>query len=64
MTQDEYHFKCTELLNKLPEQLRNPIENFCYEEFHSYGWEEIILHLEELVDALEEPCKNLLQRKS
>jgi hypothetical protein len=62
MTQDEYRLKCVTILEKLPEEFRSALENFCYQEFHGCGYEEVLLHLHELVDNLKEPCRLFARR--
>ena len=58
MTENEFETKQTELLKNIPEEFHAAIKNVAWQEGHSYGYEEVLIHLGNLVDALQEPIKN------
>jgi len=60
MTQDKFEQKEAEILERLPYQLRNAISWMAYDRGHSCGYEEILIHVREMVDALEQPILDLI----
>jgi hypothetical protein len=62
MTTEEFNSKESALLNRLPQVFRSPVSYYAYEKGHAYGMKEVLLHVESLVNMLEEPCNKI--RKS
>jgi len=58
MTLDEYNARQNEILARLPEELHAPISWLAYERGHAYGYQEVLIHLEEMVDGLEVPVQS------
>ena len=51
-----------ELLARLPEELRPTISYMAYERGHEYGREEVLSHVRQMVDDLEKPVQQLINR--
>lgn len=62
MTHEEFERQEAELLARLPEELRPTISWMAYERGHAHGHEEVLGHVQQLVDDLEEPIKQLISR--
>lgn len=62
MTDEQFQVKQAEILEDIPEELRGALSHMAYESGHSSGNEEMIIHLQNYVSALEEPLKNLIKR--
>ena len=62
MTAEEFKSKENELLNEVPKEFRSALSSKAYADGHSAGFEEIICHLEELVNSLGEPIRNFEKR--
>ena len=60
MTADEFNQKQEEILERLPSQLRNAISWLAWDRGHAYGYEEVLNHVLEMVDALEQPVLALM----
>lgn len=57
MTNEEYAAKERELLSQLPQEFHSAVSYHAYETGHAYGHEEVLIHLQGLVDMLV-PCVN------
>ena len=57
MTEDEFTKEEEKILERLPVQFRAAVSYRAYEMGHAYGWDEVLLHLQELVEMLVEPIK-------
>lgn len=62
MTAEEFERKQTELLAQLPEEFRGGVSFKAWQDGHSAGFEEVILHITELVDMLLQPIKEYTAR--
>jgi len=62
MTSEEFAEKERELLAKLPEEFRGPVSGAALERGHAYGLEEVLYHVDGLVEMLQEPIKQYTQR--
>ena len=61
MTEAEYEAKSTELLSRIPYQLRGALSYMAYERGHASGLEDMWGNLQDLVWALEDPVKELIK---
>lgn len=57
MTNEEYAARERELLSQLPPEFHSAVSYHAYETGHAYGHEEVLIHLQGLVDMLV-PCVN------
>jgi hypothetical protein len=57
MTLDEFNTRQDEILARLPEELRPAVSHMAYERGHAYGYQEVLIHLEDLVAGLEAPVR-------
>lgn len=55
MTEAEFTSESASLLSEVPEEFHGAARQIAWEHGHAYGYEEMILHLGELVSALS-PC--------
>jgi len=64
MTANEYQIQESELLSKIPPELRSVLSYMAYERGHSAGYEEVLGVLQGLVSDLEKPLIELCKRLS
>ena len=57
MTSDEFNAREAELLQALPNEFHSAVSYHAYESGHAYGHEEVLIHLQGMVDMLA-PCIN------
>lgn len=62
MTEAEFNEEESSILSDIPEEFHSTLSYYAYEKSHSYGREEVISTLRELVDSLREPIKNYTKR--
>jgi hypothetical protein len=64
MTSSEYATKEAELFTQhnIPMELRSALSYQAYEKGHAYGYGEVYIMLQDLVDALEKPLQELQKR--
>jgi len=62
MTDQEFNDKQDKLLAPVPQEFRSAISYHAYEQGHSAGNNEIIIHLSDLVDALLQPIQEFEKR--
>jgi len=62
LTQEQFEAKQTELLADLPKEFHSAIAYNAWEHGHSAGYEEVLIHVSDLADALAEPIKNYTKR--
>ena len=62
MTVDEFNAEQAEILKECPEEFRGVFSGKAWEDGHSAGYEEVISHLSELVDAFKEPINKFANR--
>lgn len=55
MTSEEFNAKEQELLQQVPVEFHSALSYYAYDKGHAYGYEEVLIHLGELVDMLV-PC--------
>ena len=53
MTKQEFEAEQTEMLSSIPEAFRSWISYQVWDDFHAYGYGEILLHLDDYVDGLK-----------
>lgn len=58
----EFNQQEAELLARLPEELRSTVSWIAYDRGHAYGHEEVLGHVREMVNELEEPIQKLIER--
>ncbi len=61
MTEQEFADKHNEILASIPDTFRGWLSYQVWEDYHAYGYEEILLHLDDYVDGLK---KCLEERKT
>jgi hypothetical protein len=57
VTSDEFNAREAELLQALPNEFHSAVSYHAYESGHAYGHEEVLIHLQGMVDMLA-PCIN------
>lgn len=57
MTESEFVEKQNEILNRVPSHFQGALSYLAYEQGHGGGYHDILVHLEDLVGALENPIK-------
>jgi hypothetical protein len=62
MTNTEFIEKQKPLLGRLPPEFRGVVSFQSWQTGHSSGYEEVLLHLQDLVEMLETPIKNFEHR--
>ncbi len=62
MTPQEFAIKQTEKLQSVPEEFRGAISYLAWESGHSYGYGEVLSHLDDLIYGLREPIQKFEQR--
>jgi len=62
MTDQEFNEKQDKILEHIPQEFKSAISYHAYEQGHSSGNEEIIIHLSDLVDALLQPIQEFEKR--
>lgn len=62
MTLDEFNACQNKILARLPLELQAPISWLAYERGHAYGYQEVLIHLQDMVDNLEVPIRTYGQR--
>lgn len=62
MTQDEYIIKSEEALRDIPPEFHNAIRWNAWTHGHAYGYNEVYIHLLELVEDLSIPFQKYTKR--
>lgn len=62
MTEQEYRDQVAELLEPIPQEFRSAMSYHAYESGHSAGYEEIIIHLSDLVHTFAQPINDFHKR--
>ena len=62
MTYDQYLDVQTKLLENVPPEFHLALSSMAYESGHAYGYREVLLHLQELIDELRAPLKEYAER--
>ena len=62
MTPEEFASQEEELLSRLSPEVRSAVSWMAYDRGHAYGYEECLIHVQEMVENLEEPLQNLVAR--
>lgn len=57
MTLEEYNKKKDEMLEQLPPEFRAAVAYHAWESGHSAGYQEVLIHLDDLIDMLKEPIR-------
>jgi len=55
LTPEEFAEKEKEILSKIPKEFHSAVSNLAYEDGHAYGYEEVLIHVQKLVDMLVKP---------
>jgi len=61
-TAEQFEVKQTEILKDIPLEFRGAIAYLAWEQGHSYGYDEVLIHVHELADNLKEPIKKYRER--
>ena len=62
MTEQEFAERQTELLSHLPTEFRAAVAYKAWQDGHAYGYEEVLIHVEELTDMLLGPIQQYTTR--
>lgn len=62
MTAEDFNKKEKEILNEIPEEFQGAISYQAYEDGHAYGYEEVLIHVRNLVDTIKEPIEKYTKR--
>lgn len=57
MTAEEYNKREQEILCRIPHEFHSAVSYYAYESGHSAGYEEVLIHLENLADMLVAPVQ-------
>jgi len=55
MTSEEFASKEKEILSAIPQEFHSAVSSQAYEDGHAYGYEEVLIHVQNLVGMLEKP---------
>ena len=58
MTDKEFSEQKQIYLNRLPLQFRSAVDYYCWEKGHSYGYQEVINYIQDMVAMLEKPIQD------
>jgi len=61
MNEQEFNDKQANILQPIPQEFRSAISHYAYEHGH-FGYNEIIIHLTDLVDAFLQPIQEFEKR--
>lgn len=64
MDKQEFESRQKETLSHVPEEVHDALSSLAWEAGHAHGYNEVILILEEFVEALEKPLKALVKKGS
>ena len=62
MTEVEFVSKQDELLQNIPEEFKGAMSYRAWEDGHAYGFEEVLIHLKDLIADFEEPIMKFAER--
>lgn len=62
MTPEEFAEREQQILQDVPEELRSALSYMAYEQGHAYGHSEVLIHLQNYVDNLDKPIRELIKR--
>jgi len=62
MTAEEFNTKEKEILSAIPEEFHSAVSYQAYEDGHAYGYEEVLIHVQNLVGMLEKPIAEFEKR--
>jgi len=62
MTKKEFETKQAELLSSIPKEFHKAMNHIAWEQGHAYGYNEVLLILNDMVYAFKEPCKEFENR--
>ena len=62
MTAEEFEKKQKDILGDIPDEFKSALSYMAYERGHSAGYEEVIIHLQDLVSNLQEPIDEFRER--
>lgn len=55
MTSKEFAKREKEILSAIPQEFHSAVSFQAYEEGHAYGYEEVLIHVQNIVGMLEKP---------
>ena len=61
-TEEQFKVRQEEILKDIPLEFRGAIAYLAWEQGHSYGYDEVLIHVHELADNLKEPIKKYRER--
>ena len=62
MTVEQFEAKQAELLADIPQEFHAAIRYHAWEQGHSAGYEEVLIYVSDLADALTQPIKDYTKR--
>jgi hypothetical protein len=62
MTAKEFAKKEKEILSAIPQEFHGAVSYQAYEDGHAYGYEEVLIHVQNLVGMLEKPIADFKKR--
>lgn len=62
MDNQEFEQRQEEILKDIPEEFHSAVRWHAYDHGHAYGHEEVLIHVQNLVDMLKEPIVKYTER--
>jgi hypothetical protein len=62
LMEKEFQEKQCEMMQNIPAEFHNGIAYLAWEQGHAYGFEEVLLHLSDIIDAIEKPLEEYTKR--
>lgn len=62
MDNQEFEQRQEEILKDIPEEFHSAVRWHAYDYGHAYGHEEVLIHVQNLVDMLKEPIVKYTER--
>ena len=62
MDEKEFEQRQDEILKDIPQEFHSAVSWNAYERGHAYGHEEVLIHVQNLVDMLKEPIAKYTDR--
>ena len=62
MDEKEFEQRQDEILKDIPEEFHSAVKWHAYDHGHAFGYEEVVIHVHNLVDMLKEPIIKYTER--
>lgn len=62
MTPEEFQTKQEEMLSRVPVEFHSNLKVKAWEEGHAYGYNEVLLHLDDFIYMIEKPLAEYVKR--